>query len=141
MRPAELIATLERALSRRRLERSNHLMEEKLKESENLHRFIVDNSPDLIYMLDRNGCFTFSTIDSEPSRLPKGRAVGRHYSELIFEEDLDAARNLFNERRTGDRATRNVELRVRSRKVRTVDRRVPDADRLDGSDGAGPLLR
>ena len=48
--------------------------------------------------------------------------IGRHYSELIFEEDLEAARNLFNERRTGDRATRNVELRVRSRRTRNLDR-------------------
>ncbi len=35
------------------------LMEERLKESEELHRFIVNNSPDLVYMLDRNGCFEF----------------------------------------------------------------------------------
>ncbi len=119
----ELIATLEKALSHRRLERSNHMMEERLKDSEELHRFIVNNSPDLVYMLDRNGCFEFLN-DRVESLLgyKKGELKGRHYSELIFEDDLEAARNLFNERRTGDRATRNVELRVRSRKVRSVER-------------------
>ena len=120
---AELIAALERALSRRRLERSNQLMEERLKESEELHRFIVNNSPDLVYMLDRNGCFEF--LNNRVESLlgyRKDELKGKHYSELIFEDDLEAARNLFNERRTGTRATRNVELRVRSRRARSVDR-------------------
>jgi len=120
---AELIAALERALSRRRLEKSNQLMEERLKESEQLHRFIVNNSPDLVYMLDRNGCFEF--LNNRVESLLGYRTdelKGKHYSELIFEEDLEAARNLFNERRTGTRATRNVELRVRSRRARSVDR-------------------
>jgi len=120
---AELIATLEKALRHRQLERSHELMEERLKDSEELHRFIVNNSPDLVYMLDRNGCFEFLN-DRVESLLGyrKDELKGRHYSELIFEDDLDAARNLFNERRTGDRASRNVELRVRSRKARDVDR-------------------
>ncbi len=120
---AELMSTLERALSHRRLERSNHLMEERLKESEKLHRFIVNNSPDLVYLLDRNGCFIFVNDCFETLLgYQKEDLIGRHYSELIFEDDLDAARNLFNERRTGDRASRNVELRVRSRRVRTAER-------------------
>ncbi len=120
---AELMSTLERALSHRRLERSNHLMEERLKDSEELHRFIVNNSPDLIYLLDRNGCFTFVNDRFETLLgYPTEELAGRHYSELIFEDDLDAARNLFNERRTGDRASRNVELRVRSRRVRAAER-------------------
>ncbi len=120
---AELMSTLERALSHRRLERSNHLMEERLKDSEALHRFIVNSSPDLIYLLDRNGCFQFVNDRFETLLgYQKEELKGRHYSELIFDDDLDAARNLFNERRTGDRASRNVELRVRSRRVRTADR-------------------
>ncbi len=120
---AELMATLERALSHRRLEHSNHLMEERLKESERLHRFIVNSSPDLVYLLDRNGCFEFVNDRFETLLgYQREELKGRHYSELIFEEDLDAARNLFNERRTGDRASRNVELRVRSRRVRTSER-------------------
>src|SRR5262249_3486126 len=48
--------------------------------------------------------------------------LGKHYSELVYEEDLEAARNLFNERRTGDRATHNTELRLRSRRPRDPDR-------------------
>ena len=119
---AELIATMETALRQVRLESQADEMELKLKESEKLHRFIVHSSPDLVYMLDRNGCFTFindriqTMLGYEPEEL-----IGRHYSELIDEDDLDLANNLFNERRTGERAGRNVELRLRRRRGETVE--------------------
>ena len=120
--PAELIAAVEKALRHRDLEKSNELMEHRLKESEELHRFIVNSSPDLVYMLDRNGCFEFLN-DRVESLLGfrKEALLGKHYSELVYEEDLEVARNLFNERRTGDRATRNVELRMRSRTARNPE--------------------
>lgn len=114
---AELIATMETALRQVRLEYQHHALENQLKESEELHRFIVNSSPDLVYMLDRNGCFTFIN-DRVESMLGMGKdeLVGKHYSELIDEDDLPAAHHLFNERRTGDRAVRNVELRLKSRR-------------------------
>ncbi|MEM9622000.1 MAG: response regulator, partial [Pseudomonadota bacterium] len=113
---AELIATMETALRQVRLEHQATEMEGKLKESEELHRFIVNSSPDLVYMLDRNGCFTFVN-DRINSMLGFDREelLGRHFSELIEEEDLDVVNNLFNERRTGGRAVRNAEIRLKSR--------------------------
>ncbi len=112
---AELIATMETALRQVKLERQASEMEEQLKESEELHRFIVNSSPDLVYMLDRNGCFTFIN-DRIQGMLGFSREelLGRHFSELIEEEDLEAMNNLFNERRTGGRAVRNVEIRLKS---------------------------
>jgi diguanylate cyclase (GGDEF)-like protein/PAS domain S-box-containing protein len=113
---AELIATMETALRQVRLEHQHEELEGQLKESEELHRFIVNSSPDLVYMLDRNGCFTFLN-DRIESMLgyAKGELVGKHYSELVEEDDLPAANNLFNERRTGGRAVKNVELRLKSK--------------------------
>ena len=113
---AELIATMETALRQVRLEYQHHALENQLKESEELHRFIVNSSPDLVYMLDRNGCFTFINDRIESMLgLGKDELIGKHYSDLIDEDDLPAAHHLFNERRTGDRAVRNVELRLKSR--------------------------
>jgi len=113
----ELVATMEMALRQCRLETENARMAERLRESEALHRFIVNNSPDLVYMLDRNGCFTFLN-DRVESLLGyrKEELIGRHYSEIIDPEDLELARNLFNERRTGSRAASNVEIRLRNRR-------------------------
>ncbi len=121
--PTELLATVAKALAHRRLEQSHEAMEQRLQESEERHRFIVNNSPDLIYMLDRNGCFNFIN-DRIESLLgyQKAELVGKHYAELVYEEDLEEAKNLFNERRTGGRATHNVELRLKSRLPRDADR-------------------
>lgn len=112
---AELIATMETALRQVQLENQHVEMQGQLRDSEELHRFIVNSSPDLVYMLDRNGCFTFVN-DRIESMLGFNRDAlqGRHFSELIDPDDLDKASNLFNERRTGDRAVRNEEIRLRS---------------------------
>ncbi|MEM7079955.1 MAG: EAL domain-containing protein [Pseudomonadota bacterium] len=113
---AELIATVETALRQVKLEKQHAQMEVQLKESEELHRFIVNSSPDLVYMLDRNGCFTFVN-DRLTSMLgfSKQELLGKHYSELVDDDDLTQVNNLFNERRTGDRAARNIEVRLRRR--------------------------
>ncbi len=114
---AELIATMETALRQVRLEHQHDAMESQLKESEELHRFIVNSSPDLVYMLDRNGCFSFVNDRIEAMLgFSKTAIIGKHYSELVDEDDLLAADNLFNERRTGDRAVKNVELRLKSKR-------------------------
>ena len=124
----ELISTMETALRQRRLESQNVDMEEQLQESESLHRFIVNNSPDLVYMLDRNGCFTFLN-DRVESLLGyrKEELIGRHYSELVDDDYIDVARNVFNERRTGNRAVVNVELRLKSRSTQSGYATVPHA--------------
>ena len=112
----ELITTMETALRQCELEDQNHVMEEKLKSSEELHRFIVNNSPDLVYMLDRNGCFIFLNERLESLLgYNKEELIGRHYSELVDDDHLEQARNIFNERRMGNRAATNVELRLKSR--------------------------
>lgn len=119
----ELIATMERALRQCQLESRNEVVERQLRESEELHRFIVNSSPDLVYMLDRNGCFTFlnDRIDALLG-YRKDELLGKHYSEIVHEEHLDNARFIVNERRTGERAARNVELRLKSRRPRTGPR-------------------
>lgn len=118
---AQLIATMETALRQVRLEYEHEAMESQVKESEELHRFIVNSSPDLVYMLDRNGCFSF--LNDRVSSLlgyAKEELLGKHYSELIDDDDMQTVNNLFNERRTGDRAVKNVEVRLKSK---ILDRR------------------
>ncbi|MBM4203698.1 MAG: EAL domain-containing protein [Gammaproteobacteria bacterium] len=112
---AELVATMETALREVWLENRNQDMEAQLRASEELHRFIVNSSPDLVYMLDRNGCFTFLNDRLGPMLgFEKSELVSRHFSELVDPEYLDLATNVFNERRMGSRAARNVEIKLRS---------------------------
>ncbi len=113
---AELIATMETALRQVKLEKQNDFMEGQLKESEELHRFIVNASPDVVYMLDRNGCFSFLNDRIGPLLgFQKAELLGCHFSELVDEVDVEAVNHLFNERRTGTRAVSNVEVRLKSK--------------------------
>jgi PAS domain S-box-containing protein len=67
-----------------------------LQESEALHKFIVHNSPDLVYMLDHQGNFTFVNKNTA-DRLGYSRKelLGRHYSSVVYPEDLDLAQRYF----------------------------------------------
>ena len=112
--PDELLRAVSNALERRRLQQENQSIQQRLEESENLHKFIVNNSPDMIYLLDQDGRFSFVNERVESLLGYKQEDIlGEHFTKLIFEDDIDQANYTFNERRTGDRATRSTELRLR----------------------------
>ena len=117
--PQELVDTVDRVLRRRRLEREHALMTVRLEHSERLHRFLVEQSPDIIYTLDRNGCFIF--LNGRVQALlgySRDELLGKHYSVIVHPDDLEHARYAFNERRIGDRASTNVEIRLQTKTQR-----------------------
>jgi PAS domain S-box-containing protein len=73
----------------------------------------VENSPDIIYILDPQGRFTFvggaveSLLGFKPEELQ-----GKHFGSIVWREDAEKADWHFNERRTGERATRGVDVRL-----------------------------
>lgn len=112
--PEELIQTVDNALELRFLERSHALLQSRVEQSERLHRFLVDNSPDIIYTLDGDGRFVFMNSRAEGLLgYSRKELIGQHYSVIVHEEDQEKARYGFNERRIGDRATNNMEVRLR----------------------------
>ena len=114
--PEELLSTVARVRDRIRLERRNRAMERRLAHSEQLHRFVVDASPDVIYMLDAQGRFAFVNERVETLLgFPRDELVGLPYTALIPEDQHEMARFAFTERRTGERATRDVEIDLLSR--------------------------
>jgi len=111
--PNDLIQSVDRALRRNRLEREHAVMTATLEQSERLHRFLVEQSPDLIYTLDDNGHFIF--VNSRVESLlgyRREELLGQHYSLIVHEDDIEQARYAFNERRIGERATTNFEVRL-----------------------------
>lgn len=105
---------VDNALHRSRLERSHALMTARLEQSERLHRFLVENSPDLIYTLDPKGCFMF--INGRVESLlgySRGELIGCKYTTIVHDEDVDQAQYAFTERRSDNRATTNVEVRLK----------------------------
>ena len=113
-KPEELLKRIENNLATRQLEVENAQIQQRLQQSEEWHRFLVNNSPDFIYTLDNAGCFTY--VNDRVEILlgyTREELIGRHYTELIFEEDLFRAEHVFNERRSDARASRNVEMRLK----------------------------
>lgn len=115
--PDEMLKHVENALSAHRLEQANKEMERRLKRSEQLHRYLINSSLDLIYTLDHEGRFTFVN-DAASTMLGYSRQelIGKHYSTIIHTEDLARIEHVFNERRTGKRSTRGKEARLKHNK-------------------------
>ncbi len=110
----ELVKTIDNALRQKILQEINQEMEDRLRASEKRFRFMVQNSPDMIYTLDARGRFTF--INNAAEKLFGYRStdlVGRSYQTMLYETDLDKACWRFNERRTGKRATTAFEVRLK----------------------------
>ncbi len=111
--PNELIKALRNVLDKRSLQQKVESMYSHLKASEHRYRFIVSNSPDIIYMLDQKGHFVFineratTLLGFEPDTM-----TGKHYSEFVHQDDLEKAKFAFDERRSGMRSSRNVEFRL-----------------------------
>ncbi len=105
---------VESVLYRRRLERSNSLMTAKLEQSERLHRFMIESSPDIIYTLDNKGRFVF--INGRIESLlgySRDELIGAPYASIVHEEDQALAYYAFNERRRDERCTTNLEVRLK----------------------------
>jgi PAS domain S-box-containing protein len=88
-------------------------VEAALRESERKYSELVENSPDIIYMLDATGTFTFvggavSMIGAEKEDL-----IGKRFQSIVWPEDIESANWYLQERRTGSRAAKCVELRLK----------------------------
>jgi len=112
--PEELLRRIDSTLTRRRLEKENSHIMQRLQQSEKWHRFLVNSSPDFIYTLDPEGRFTF--VNDRVDNLlgyRKDELIGQHYSILIHEEDMARGEHVFNERRAGERSASNIELQLK----------------------------
>ena len=119
----ELLKTVTNALQQRRLQHANRRIASQLENSEKLYRYLVDSSPDIIYTLNHEGCFTF--VNDRAYQLlgiSREELIGKHYTILVHDEDQERARYVFNERRVDERASRNVELRLKCHNGNGSDR-------------------
>lgn len=109
----ELLKTVDNALQQSLLQAENQRIALRLESSEKMYRYLVDSSPDIIYTLDQDGCFTF--INDRVHQLlgfACEELIGKHYSLLVHQSDMERANYVFNEGRGELRQSRNVELRM-----------------------------
>jgi PAS domain S-box-containing protein len=112
--PEVLLRTIENALKQKRLIERTRILDNRLKLSERRFRFMLESTPDLVYTLDNDGRFKY-VKDSVAKNFGYRSVdlVGRYYESIVSEEDIQAARWRFNERRTGARATSGLQLRLK----------------------------
>lgn len=114
--PDELFTTMKNVVSKKELEQAHVAVKQKLEESEYLHRFIVDHSPDIVFMLDTEGRFTFlNDTVYQVLGFSKNDLIGKHYSVLVSGQSKEQAKYVFTERRASERKSRNVELKLKCR--------------------------
>jgi PAS domain S-box-containing protein len=112
--PEDLLNTIENALQQKLLLERTRILDNRLRTSENRFRFILKNTPDMIYTLDPEGRFKY--VNESVARTFGYKAedlVGKHYESILWDEDILDARWRFNERRTGARATAGLTLRLK----------------------------
>ncbi|MBS0542250.1 MAG: EAL domain-containing protein [Proteobacteria bacterium] len=111
---AQLQRAVEGALHKAALEKANRVMEQRLKSSEKLHRYLVESSPDLIFTLDAEGRFSY--INPRVKQLlgfERGVLMRRPFTTLVMPEDVDRICSLLSLPSTMPGESFNVELRLR----------------------------
>lgn len=119
--PHELLSTVADVLKRQMLRKQKQILNRKIRESERLHRYLSNQFPDFIYLLDKSGHFIYVNKRVEPLLgYATGELIGQHYTTIICESDMDLAQHAFNERRSDDRATRNLKVKLRGKSGHSV---------------------
>jgi len=111
---AQLQRAVESALHKATLEKANRAMEQRLKASEKLHRYLVESSPDLIFTLDAEGRFSY--VNPRVRQLlgfDRSALMRRPFTTLVMPEDVDRICGLLSLPSTMPGESFSVELRLR----------------------------
>lgn len=115
LEPEILSHAIRRAIRQRQLMRDNANFQVRLGRSERLHRFLVERSPDIIFILDRDGRINY--LNDRPQALlglDKKQLLNRHFARMVHEHDRERARYAFSPRKLRETARHSLELRLRS---------------------------
>ncbi|MCD4718251.1 MAG: response regulator [Desulfobacula sp.] len=92
---ADLIKTVKNALSQKKLIADKKAVSARLEASERQYEYMVNNSPDLIFTLDQNGCFTF--VNHQFERVlgfSRKNLIGTCFKDIIHKGDLSKVDSL-----------------------------------------------
>ena len=113
--PELVIYAVNRALAQNTLLLENQSAQNQINRSERLHRFLIDASPDIIFILDQNGRVSFVNDRMKALLGLDDKAVlGRHFSRLVYAHDRERARYAFSAQKLSETAMHSFELRLKS---------------------------
>ncbi|GGE68518.1 hypothetical protein GCM10011533_21120 [Streptosporangium jomthongense] len=121
--PEELIATVKGVVDKQSLIKAHENIQARLETSEALHRYIVNSSPDIVFMLDADGhfCFINSKIESLLGYTPD-ELCGKHFRHIL--DDRDVAKGIYalNAPDISADNPRTMEIRLKTRGSRRATR-------------------
>jgi len=107
---SEVVTKLKRELDKSEKERE--ILKGTLKEVEEKLNTIIRSVSDIVYMLDKNGLITFISDKIEQFGFNPVELVGINIFEIIHPREREKAAYRINERRTGERSTREYEIHL-----------------------------
>lgn len=111
--PEELLASLANTAHKLRLERGQQILCKRLEVSERLHRFIVNHSPDLIFVLDTEGRFVYHNQKVKESLGFEATTLfGQSLLDLVAPADQGEALRLLRRLAEATSQPQVVELRL-----------------------------
>ena len=121
--PEELIATVKGVAGKQSLLKAHEHIQVRLEKSEALHRYIVNSSPDIVFMLDADGrfCFINSKVESLLGYKPV-ELCGKHFRHIL--DDRDVAKGIYalNAPNINADNPRTLEIRLKTRGSRRATR-------------------
>lgn len=109
----ELLQSIAKQFQLIALKDENKQIQLQLLQSEQLHRFFIERSTDIVYLLNEQGKFAFiSHAIVEILGYNAEELQGQHYTTLIWAEDLKKAHDFFNAQKSRHPLSRTIELRV-----------------------------
>jgi PAS domain S-box-containing protein len=115
---ADLIKTVKNALAQSNLMADKKAVSARLEASERQYKYMVDNSPDLIFTLDINGCFTF--VNDQFERLlgfSRKALIGSRFEDLVHKGDRGKAKELVSSGSFVQESTDGHELHYRFKRA------------------------
>src|SRR6056297_483402 len=95
--------------------------DQKLREQEEWERLLIETTPDVIYVLDNDGYFTYmSPRFEEYTGISVQNVIGHHYSEFLTDEQVARARHYFDENlEKGQNSIYEIEFPLHGRVAQT----------------------
>ena len=136
---ARLFPAIEREMQDAEVRKKRKDAERSLQASEEKYRTLVETIPDIVYRVDPNGVFTFISESIHQLGYAPEDLIGKHFSSIVRPDEVALvsralvlpkykgqttgagnAPKLFDERRTKDRITQNLEIHLLSHASRTA---------------------
>ncbi len=118
---SDLTKIVKNTLSKKKLIADKNAVSARLEASERQYKYMVNNSPDFIFTLDKQGCFTFLNHQFKSVLgVTRQELIGTRFKDILHEDDFEKAEAMlqFNDHEPVSKATREIQFRFKKKKIK-----------------------